>query len=169
MSQIRIIKKYPNRRLYDTEISSYVTVEDIRQLVVDGEVFEVHDAKTGTDLTRQVLLQIISEREESGQPLLSTQLLSQLIRFYGDQLQGFMGSYLEKSLQTFMDQQAQFRSQLNAMLGQTPIGVLQTVAERNMELFKQFQSTMMAGIQPRPGDKPTTGPGPDKSGNDRNK
>jgi polyhydroxyalkanoate synthesis repressor PhaR len=149
MSQVRIIKKYPNRRLYDTEISSYVTVEDIRQLVVDGEVFEVHDAKTGNDLTRQVLLQIISEREESGQPLLSTQLLSQLIRFYGDQLQGFMGSYLEKSLQSFMDQQSQFRSQLNAMLGQTPLGVLQTVAERNMELFKQFQSTMIAGIQPR--------------------
>jgi polyhydroxyalkanoate synthesis regulator protein len=96
-----------------------------------------------------VLLQIISEREESGQPLLSTQLLSQLIRFYGDQLQGFMGSYLEKSLQSFMDQQSQFRSQLNAMLGQTPLGVLQTVAERNMELFKQFQSTMIAGIQPR--------------------
>jgi polyhydroxyalkanoate synthesis repressor PhaR len=152
MSKIRIIKKYPNRRLYDTEISSYVTVEDIRQLVMTGEAFEVHDAKSGADLTRQVLLQIISEREETGgQPMLSTQLLSQLIRFYGDQLQGFMGSYLEKSLQTFMDQQSQFRTQLNSLIGQSPIGVLQTTTERNLEIFKQFQANMLGGI--KPGDK----------------
>jgi polyhydroxyalkanoate synthesis repressor PhaR len=143
MAKTRIIKKYPNRRLYDTVISSYVTVEDIRQLVTDGEDFEVQDAKTGADLTRQVLLQIISEREEQGQPMLSTRLLSQLIRFYGDQLQGFMGSYLERSLQTFLDQQQQFRSQLNSMLGQSPLGVFQTLSERNLELFKQFQNSML--------------------------
>ena len=81
MSRLRIIKKYPNRRLYDTEISSYVTLEDIRQLVQDGESFEVQDAKTQQDLTRSVLLQIITEREEQGQPLLTTNMLSQLIRF----------------------------------------------------------------------------------------
>jgi polyhydroxyalkanoate synthesis repressor PhaR len=143
MAKTRIIKKYPNRRLYDTVISSYVTVEDIRQLVTDGEDFEVQDAKTGADLTRQVLLQIISEREEQGQPMLSTRLLSQLIRFYGDQLQGFMGSYLERSLQTFLDQQQQFRSQLNSMLGQSPLGVFQSLSERNLELFKQFQNSML--------------------------
>jgi polyhydroxyalkanoate synthesis repressor PhaR len=143
MAKIRIIKKYPNRRLYDTVISSYVTVDDIRQLVIDGETFEVQDAKTGADLTRQVLLQIISEREESGQPMLSTQLLSQLIRFYGDQLQGFMGSYLERSLQSFLDQQTQFRSQLNSMLGTSPLGMLQSLTERNLELFKQFQTNLV--------------------------
>jgi polyhydroxyalkanoate synthesis repressor PhaR len=143
MAKIRIIKKYPNRRLYDTVISSYVTVDDIRQLVIDGETFEVQDAKTGADLTRQVLLQIISEREESGQPMLSTQLLSQLIRFYGDQLQGFMGSYLERSLQSFLDQQTQFRSQLNSMLGTSPLGMLQSLTERNLELFKQFQTKLV--------------------------
>jgi polyhydroxyalkanoate synthesis repressor PhaR len=143
MAKTRIIKKYPNRRLYDTVISSYVTVEDIRQLVTDGEDFEVQDAKTGADLTRQVLLQIITEREEQGQPMLSTRLLSQLIRFYGDQLQGFMGSYLERSLQTFLDQQQQFRSQLNSMLGQSPLGVFQSLSERNLELFKQFQNSML--------------------------
>ena len=98
MSAIRIIKKYPNRRLYDTEICSYITIEDVRQLIVDGENFEVRDAKTGEDLTRQVLLQIITEHEQDGQPMLSTQLLSQLIRFYGDSLQGFMGNYLERSM-----------------------------------------------------------------------
>jgi polyhydroxyalkanoate synthesis repressor PhaR len=148
MAKIRIIKKYPNRRLYDTVISSYVTVDDIRQLVIDGESFEVQDAKSGADLTRQVLLQIISEREESGQPMLSTQLLSQLIRFYGDQLQGFMGSYLERSLQSFLDQQTQFRSQLNSMLGASPLGMLQSLTERNLELFKQFQTSIVQPQKP---------------------
>ena len=106
MSRLRIIKKYPNRRLYDTEISSYVTLEDIRQLVQDGESFEVQDAKTQQDLTRSVLLQIITEREEQGQPLLTTNMLSQLIRFYGDSLQGFMGNYLERSMQVFLERGA---------------------------------------------------------------
>ena len=109
----RIIKKYPNRRLYDTEISSYITIDEVRQLVIDGEDFEVRDAKTGDDLTRMVLLQIISEYEDKGQPLFSTKLLSQFIRFYGDSMQGFMGSYLERSMQVFLDQQGQFRSQVN--------------------------------------------------------
>lgn len=120
MAQLRTIKKYPNRRLYDTEISSYITLEEVRQLVLDNEEFEVRDAKSGNDLTRSVLLQIISEHEERGQPMFTTNLLSQIIRFYGDSLQGFMGSYLEKSLQIFLDQQQQFRSQLNNILGQTP-------------------------------------------------
>jgi len=149
MTAPRIIKKYPNRRLYDTVISSYVTIEDVHQLVQRGANFEVHDAKTGADLTRQVLLQIITEREDSGQPMLSTQLLQQLIRFYGDQLQGFMSGYLEKSLQSFMDQQSQFRSQLNTIIGQTPLGVFQNLTERNLEMMKNFQSTLLTGI-PRP-------------------
>ncbi len=84
MAATRIIKKYPNRRLYDTEISSYITIEDVRQLILDGEDFEVRDAKSGDDLTRSVLLQIIADQEQDGEPMLSTQLLSQLIRFYGD-------------------------------------------------------------------------------------
>ena len=159
MAKTRIVKKYPNRRLYDTVISSYVTVEDIRQLVTDGEDFEVQDAKTGADLTRQVLLQIISECEEKGQPMLSTRLLSQLIRFYGDQLQGFMASYLERSLQTFLDQQQQFRAQLNTVLGQSPLSVFQSMTERNLELFKQFQSGVIgAAIPPGFGVSPTTTP-----------
>jgi polyhydroxyalkanoate synthesis repressor PhaR len=152
-TSMRIIKKYPNRRLYDTEISSYITVDEVRQLVVDGEDFEVRDAKTGEDLTRTVLLQIISEHEEKGQPLFSTKLLSQFIRFYGDSLQGFMGSYLERSMQVFLDQQTQFRSQMNNILGQTPWSVLNDMTERNLDLWKQMQSKFMseaAGKTPPP-------------------
>ena len=146
MAAIRIIKKYPNRRLYDTEISSYITIEDVRQLIVDGEDFEVRDAKTGDDLTRTVLLQIISEQEQDGEPVLSTQLLSQIIRFYGDSLQGFMGNYLERSMQLFMEQQQQFRSQMGNLLGQTPWTMMNQLTERNMELWKDFQSNLMGGM-----------------------
>ena len=143
MAQLRIIKKYPNRRLYDTEISSYITLEDVRQLIVDGESFEVRDAKSGEDLTRAVLLQIIAEHEQDGQPMLSTELLSQIIRFYGDSLQGFMGSYLERSMQTFLEQQTQFRSQLNSLIGQTPWSMLNQLTERNMDVWKSFQQGLL--------------------------
>ncbi|MDZ4813987.1 MAG: polyhydroxyalkanoate synthesis repressor PhaR [Pseudomonadota bacterium] len=151
MSKVRIIKKYPNRRLYDTEISSYITIDEVRQLVVDNETFEVRDAKTGDDLTRSVLLQIISEHEERGTPLFTTQLLSQLIRFYGDSLQGFMGSYLERSLQAFVEQQQTFRQQMDSMLGQTPWTVLNEMTERNMEVWKTMQSKVLNPLG-KPGD-----------------
>ncbi|MDA3913964.1 polyhydroxyalkanoate synthesis repressor PhaR [Oleiagrimonas sp.] len=142
MSQTkRTIKKYPNRRLYDTEISSYITLEEVRQLVLDGEAFEVRDAKSGRDLTRSVLLQIIAEHEEHGQPMLSPKLLTQIIGFYGDTLQGFMGPYLERSLQVFLDQQQHFRAQLEDMLGQAPGTVLNELAERNMDLYTLLQSS----------------------------
>ena len=154
---IRIIKKYPNRRLYDTEISSYITLEEVRQLVLDGETFEVRDAKSGEDLTRSVLLQIISEHEEKGQPMLSPQLLSQIIRFYGDSLQGFMGPYLERSLQVFLDQQQQFRNQLNSLLGQTPWSMLNELTQRNMDAWKSMQSGLLdAASQASSATKPGT-------------
>jgi polyhydroxyalkanoate synthesis repressor PhaR len=139
----RTIKKYPNRRLYDTEISSYITLEEVRQLVLDNEDFEVRDAKSGADLTRSVLLQIISEHEDKGQPMLSPQLLSQIIRFYGNSLQGFMGPYLERSLQVFLDQQTQFRSQLNSLMGQTPWNTLNDLTERNLATFQEMQRGLM--------------------------
>jgi polyhydroxyalkanoate synthesis repressor PhaR len=155
MAATRIIKKYPNRRLYDTEISSYITIEDVRQLIVDGEEFEVRDAKSGEDLTRLVLLQIISEQEQDGEPVLSTQLLSQIIRFYGDSLQGFMGNYLERSMQIFMDQQSQFRQQMGNLLGQTPWTMMNQLTERNLEIWQEFQRNMTAGMG-RPTVRPTT-------------
>lgn len=139
----RTIKKYPNRRLYDTEISSYITLEEVRQLVLDNEDFEVRDAKSGEDLTRSVLLQIISEHEDKGQPMLSPELLSQIIRFYGNSLQGFMGPYLERSLQVFLDQQSQFRTQLNSLMGQTPWNTLNDMTERNMAAWQAMQRGLM--------------------------
>ena len=147
MSATRIIKKYPNRRLYDTDISSYITLEDVRQLIIDGVDFEVRDAKSGEDLTRTVLLQIISEHEERGQPMFSTRLLSQIIRFCGDSLQGFMGSYLERSMQQFLDQQNQFRAQLSNLLGQTPWTMLNQLAERNFETWTKMQTSLLSGLR----------------------
>ena len=146
----RVIKKYPNRRLYDTEISSYITIEDVRQLIVEGEDFEVRDAKSGEDLTRQVLLQIIAEHEQDGEPMLSTQLLSQIIRFYGDSLQGFMGNYLERSMQVFLDQQQQFRNQMGGVIGQTPWAMMNQLTERNLQLWNEFQRNLSGNIGQSP-------------------
>ncbi|AGH77890.1 polyhydroxyalkanoate synthesis repressor PhaR [Xanthomonas phaseoli pv. phaseoli] len=162
MAGLRIIKKYPNRRLYDTEISSYITIEDVRQLIIDGEEFEVRDAKSGEDLSRAVLLQIIADREQDGEPMLSTQLLSQIIRFYGDSLQGFMGNYLERSMQVFLDQQQQFRQQMGNLLGQTPWAMMNQLTERNLELWQEFQRNFGAGFG-RPGG-PGAPPNPPGAG-----
>jgi len=148
MPQVRIIKKYPNRRLYDTEISSYITLEDVRQLIVDREEFLVRDAKSGNDLTRSVLMQIIAEHEEHGQPIFSAEMLTQVIRFRGDSLQGVMGNFLERSLQFFLDQQQQFRGQIGSLVGHAPWTLLNSLAERNMELWRSFQQGLGGGAPP---------------------
>ena len=150
MAATRIIKKYPNRRLYDTEISSYITIEDVRQLILDGESFEVRDAKSGEDLTRSVLLQIIAEQEQDGEPMLSTQLLSQIIRFYGDSLQGFMGNYLERSMQMFLEQQGQLRGQLGGVLGQSPWALMNQLTERNLQFWNDLQKNIAGSEPPSP-------------------
>ena len=108
---LRVIKKYPNRRLYDTLTSSYITLSDIKQLVMAGAAFRVLDAKTDEDLSRSILLQIILEEEAGGAPLFSEAVLSNIIRTYGHTMQGFMGSYLEKNLQVFADMQKQVTAQ----------------------------------------------------------
>ena len=163
MTASRVIKKYPNRRLYDTEISSYITIEDVRQLIIDGEGFEVRDARTGEDLTRCVLLQIIAEHEQDGEPILSTQLLAQVIRFYGDSLQGYLGSYLERSMHLFLDQRDQLREQAgNGTTGQAPWTKLNQLTERNLELWQEYQRNLSGGVgrnadtaRPRAGAKGT--------------
>ena len=114
----RVLKKYPNRRLYDTQLSSYITLADVKAMVLTGEHFEVRDAKTGDDLTRSILLQIILEEETGGLPMFSAATLSQLIRFYGHSMQGMMGSYLEKNLQTFTDIQARLAEQSKGLYDQ---------------------------------------------------
>src|SRR3990167_783196 len=102
----RVIKKYPNRRLYDTDTSTYITLAEIKQLVMDSEVFSVLDAKSGEDITRSILLQIILEEEANGSPMFTTPVLSHIIRLYGHAMQGMMGGYLEKNMQALMDMQA---------------------------------------------------------------
>jgi polyhydroxyalkanoate synthesis repressor PhaR len=111
----RVLKKYPNRRLYDTQTSSYITLTDVKQMVLDAEVFEVRDAKSGEELTRSILLQIILEEESAGMPMFSTQMLAQLIRFYGHTMQGMMGEYMERNLQGFVDLQSRFADQTGGL------------------------------------------------------
>src|SRR5208282_5375268 len=105
----RLIKKYPNRRLYDTQTSTYITLADVKQLVLEEEDFRVIDAKSGDELTRSILLQIILEEESGGVPMFSSQMLAQIIRFYGNAMQGMMGTYLEKNIQAFIDIQAKLQ------------------------------------------------------------
>lgn len=101
----RVIKKYPNRRLYDTDTSSYITLTEVKRLVMASEVFVVRDVKTGEDLTRSILLQIILEEEANGSPMFTAPVLASVIRFYGHAMQGYMGGYLEKNIQSLMDVQ----------------------------------------------------------------
>lgn len=117
---MRLIKKYPNRRLYDTATSSYITLTDVKALVLEQVSFKVVDAKTGEDLTRSILLQIILEEETAGAPMFSSDMLAQIIRFYGHAMQGMMGSYLEKNIQTFLEIQRKLQEQSFARLGDNP-------------------------------------------------
>ena len=136
MSELRTIKKYPNRRLYDTAISSYITLEDVKQLVLERAEFHVIDARTNSDITRGILLQIISEQEEQGNPIFTAEVLAHIIRFYGDTLQGMMGNYLEKSLQAFVDQQHLFREQMRTLIGKNPLAMITELVEHNLSLWK---------------------------------
>ena len=136
---VRIIKKYPNRRLYDTTTSSYITLEDVKKLVLDHIQFKVEDAKTKEDLTRAILLQIILEEESGeGAPMFSSDALSQIIRFYGNAMQGMMGNYLEKNIHTFIEIQKKLQQQSSAVLQVATVPVRPLVEERRQELGKQI-------------------------------
>ncbi|MEK9803082.1 MAG: polyhydroxyalkanoate synthesis repressor PhaR [Curvibacter sp.] len=149
----RVIKKYPNRRLYDTQTSSYITLAEIKQLVMDNVVFVVRDAKSGEDLTRSILLQIILEEEAGGSPMFSTSVLSNIIRFYGHAMQGFMGGYLEKNIQTLHELQARMTEQSKGltpemwnqfMAMQAPLmqGLVSQNLEQSKNLYLQMQEQM---------------------------
>lgn len=114
---VRLIKKYPNRRLYDTKTSAYITLGDVKELVLKCEVFKVLDAKSGEDLTRSILLQIILEEESGGMPMFSSELLSGFVRFYGSAMQGMLGKYLENNMKTFVEFQSKFQDQSRTMYG----------------------------------------------------
>jgi len=120
MSSPRIIKKYPNRRLYDTETSTYITLAEVKELVLGYKDFQVQDAKTGDDLTRSILLQIILEEESGGVPMFTQDMLANIIRYYGHAMQGLMGSYLERSIIAFHEAQKRFQEQASSIYGELP-------------------------------------------------
>ena len=153
LSQIRVIKKYPNRRLYDTQTSAYITLADVRQLVMDSARFAVLDAKTSEDLTRSILLQIILEEESGGAPMFTEAVLANIIRFYGNAMQGFMGAYLEKNVQGFMDLQVKMAEQAKGMSPeswaklmnvQSPLmkGMMGSYVKQSKDVFTQMQEQM---------------------------
>ena len=156
MSEPRIIKKYPNRRLYDTEVSSYVTLEDVRSLVLQEIRFLVRDARTGEDLTRSILLQIIMEQEADGEPMFSEQVLAKIIRSYGDSLQGMMASYLERSLNLFVEQQARAQDQMKTMMGSDPLSMMREITERNLSIWQEMQEGLIRAAAPPPSGDPGT-------------
>lgn len=156
------IKKYANRRLYNTGTSTYVTLEDLAAMVKEGEDFLVYDAKTGDDITRSVLAQIIFEQEnKAGQNLLPTTFLRQLIRFYGDSMQMVVPKYLEQSIATLTQEQEKFRKQIANTLSGTPFAPLEEQVRRNMELFQQTFSMFKPFVPPTTRPAASTEPEPD--------
>jgi len=160
--QMRLIKKYPNRRLYDTRTSSYITLADVKELVLKNEDFQVVDAKSNEDLTRSILLQIILDEEGGGMPMFTRDLLSQMIRFYGNTMQGMMGKYLEGNVRAFTDMQAKLQDQAHSIYGEnTPDskdlwaqflnfqgpamqGMMGTYMEQSKNMFMQMQEQIEA-------------------------
>ena len=159
---VRLIKKYPNRRLYDTKTSSYITLADVKQMVLRNEDFHVVDAKTNEDLSRQILLQIILEEESGGMPMFSSDLLSQMIRSYGSAMQGFMGSYLSKNIEAFQQLQKTMQEQSQKVYGDNSRGaqelwaqfmnlqgpamqsLMQAYMEQSQKMLAQFQEQMQS-------------------------
>ena len=139
-SNSRIIKKYPNRRLYDTEESRYITLADIRQLVLEKIDFAVIDKKTQEDITRSILVQVIADQEGRGEPVMSQDFLAKVIRSYGGTMQSMMSSYLEQSLRLFMTQQQQIRDKVKDVVGVDPVGIMTDIAQKNYERWKSVQN-----------------------------
>ncbi|ALT77725.1 polyhydroxyalkanoate synthesis repressor PhaR [Paucibacter sp. KCTC 42545] len=157
---VRILKKYPNRRLYDTQTSSYITLADVKKMVLEGQSFEVRDAKTSEDLTRSILLQIILEEETGGVPMFSTSSLEQIIRFYGHAMQGVMGDYLERNVKTFGELQSRFAEQSQGLAfspelwtqfmgAQSPVlqNLMGGYVEQSKSLLTQMQEQLKEQMQ----------------------
>jgi polyhydroxyalkanoate synthesis repressor PhaR len=179
--QLRLIKKYPNRRLYDTRTSTYITLADVKELVLHHEEFQVIDAKSGDDLTRSILLQIILEEESAGAPMFSSDILAQMIRFYGNAMQGMMGKYLENNLKSFTEIQHKLQEQAKALYGdstgknqevwaqflnfQGPAmqNVMGTYVEQSTKMFQQMQENMQEQTRKLMGGFPFPGIQADKT------
>ena len=161
MPSDRIIKKYPNRRLYDTELSRYITLSDVRELVMTGVPFRVLDTGTDADLTRAILLQIMLEEETGGEPLFSASMLAQIIRFYGGTLHGVFGRYMELSLNSFSEQQ----KQLLETWGEAPLHALSRLTQRNMDIWAETQDKLLraTGFGPADNDDKEASPTPESA------
>ena len=143
MSTARIIKKYPNRRLYDTEDSRYITLADVRDLVLNKTEFVVIDKKSGDDITRPILLQVISEQEQHGEAIMSEDFLSQVIRSYGKVVPSFMEHYLEQSMNLFITQQQNLRGQVKRVVGIDPVEAVTDIAQKNFNRWKSLQDEVL--------------------------
>lgn len=156
MTEPRVIKKYSNRRLYDTTSSKYITAEGVRKLVVEGHAVQVIDDTTGDDMTRSLLLQIIADQEQAGRPLLDTDMLMTIIRFYGHPMQELMGAYLGTAANNFVNQQSNMQEQLQAMLDPSKSAdMLQQMAESNLQTWQNMQNAFMSPFTGQTKQKPS--------------
>ncbi len=145
MAEPHLIKKYANRRLYDTVSSSHITLDGIRELIVSGTDVRIVDDTSGDDITRSVLLQIIAERELGGRPMLDAGFLMSIIRLYGNPMQDLVGEFLNSSFETFMSQQAEYQEQMRQALKATPLSTMQNLAETNLKAWQSLQEAMLGG------------------------
>jgi polyhydroxyalkanoate synthesis repressor PhaR len=161
MAEERLIRKYANRRLYDAQDSRHVTLDDLRKLIAGGERIKVVDDKSGEDLTRSILLQIIASQEQFGTPVLSTQLLEAIIRFYGNPIQQMLTTYLERSIGGLLRQQNVMQAEMAKVL-ETPMAPLAEMTRQNMEMWAKMQASMLSAFSPTPAaaeaDKPANPP-----------
>ena len=139
MARPRIIRKYANRRLYDTEASRHINKDDVRRLIAAGKDVRILEDGSGDDITRSVLLQLVAEQELGGKPVLSDQMLTQIIRFYDHPMQGVLGSYLQQSFETFLQQQSSLQEQMQELMRSGPFAVMKDVAKQNMETWQAMQ------------------------------
>ena len=149
---VRTIKKYPNRRLYDTELSKYITLAHIRDLVIAKEPFVVIDKKSGEDITRSILMQVISEQEQQGEPVMTEDFLSQIIRTYGSAMPNVVSNYLEQSLRMFVTQQAQARNTIRKVVGIDPVDAVAGMAQRNFARWRAVQEEVFRVLSGKPSD-----------------
>lgn len=145
-NNVRIIKKYPNRRLYDTEISSYVTLEDLKKLVLQNINFQVIDARSQEDLTNGTLLQIITELEQQGMPIFTKAILEQMIRFYGNAMQSTMSRFLEQSIGLFMEQQHTIQNQMSGLFDKNPINLFKELTDKQMQMWQALGDSFRQGF-----------------------
>jgi len=152
MSNPRVIKKYPNRRLYDTEESRYITLADVKELVMNKVDFEVIDKKSGEDITRTILLQVISDQEQQGDAMMSEDFLSQIIRAYGSVVPDFVTRYLEQSMTLFMQQQKHLRGQLQSVVGTDPLSAMAELTQQNLAKMQSLQEDLLKQFMPNSSD-----------------